>query len=347
MLALDRLDTLSAVYHQLDSLLSSPTPPSSIFVQSASNVDLTLRLLDQLLTNRRRPLPSHIQINLEETLSARNLFQSILNHFANWHPPYSLSNIQSWNGQTNINKSNQAAFTWDYSQIGTDLRPTKSKGLLSQRKSSSFDGFCDGLRVICHQLSLNQHDQPSSSECLTNFPRFIILNKPELLRSWKEFNILTSLTRLAELSECPVHVIFVSALPWPKIRPRYGALDPLSISIPRLSEEGQLLISTPVFSNQKKFEDIRKKQVLTFFFFFFDEHRNPDLIQILTNDGPADMAEIESPDLRAHSAEIFHAFVTFIVGTFNSQTSADLYELSILVHRLWPDWIARMDSSGC
>ncbi|PLW51991.1 hypothetical protein PCANC_08417 [Puccinia coronata f. sp. avenae] len=308
MLALDRLDTLSAVYHQLDSLLSSPTPPSSIFVQSASNVDLTLRLLDQLLTNRRRPLPSHIQINLEETLSARNLFQSILNHFANWHPPYSLSNIQSWNGQTNINKSDQAAFTWDYSQIGTDLRPTKSKGLLSQRKSSSFDGFCDGLRVICHQLSLNQHDQPSSSECLTNFPRFIILNKPELLRSWKEFNILTSLTRLAELSECPVHLIFVSALPWPKIRPRYGALDPLSISIPRLSEE--------------------------------------DLIQILTNDGPADMAEIESPDLRAHSAEIFHAFVAFIVGTFNSQTSADLYELSILVHRLWPDWIARMDSSG-
>ncbi|KNZ56393.1 uncharacterized protein VP01_2413g2 [Puccinia sorghi] len=307
MIAFDRLDSLSSVHSQLDSLLSSSSPPQSIFVQSTSNLDFTLQLLQQLLENSSSPLPNYLQVNLDEILSSRNLFQSILNHFANWYPPFHLTNIQSWNGQTNIDKSNPSGFIWDYSQIAKDLKPNKSKGLLSQRKSSSFDGFCEGLRVICNQLSSDQPDQ-LSSECLSKFPRFIILNKPELLRSWKEFNILTSFTRLPEFSGCSVHVVFVSALPWPKLRPRYGALDPVSISIPRLSEH--------------------------------------DLIQILTHDEPPDVIEISTQELSNQLKEVFREFVTFIVATFNSQTSADLYELSILVNRLWPDWITRMNESG-
>ncbi|KAA1087292.1 hypothetical protein PGT21_028098 [Puccinia graminis f. sp. tritici] len=314
MIGIERLNTVSSVYEQLDALLSSPSPPQSIYVQSASNLDFTLELLQQLLRNSSNQLPhpllpSYVQVNLDEILSSRNLFQSILNHFANWDPPYHLSNIQSWNGQTNINKSQPSAFTWDYSQIAHELKQNRSKGLLAQRKSSSFDGFCDGLRLICNELSAYQpHQSSSSSEFLSKFPRFIILNKPELLRPWKDFNILTSFTRLAELSGCSVHTIFVSALPWPKLRPRYGALDPISIPIPRLSEN--------------------------------------DLIQILTYDGPPNVTEIYNQELKNHLKEIFQAFVRFIVATFNSQTSADLYELSILVDRLWPDWITRMDESG-
>ncbi|WAQ87419.1 hypothetical protein PtA15_8A323 [Puccinia triticina] len=312
MIEIERLSTLSSVYDQLDALLSSPSPPQSIYVQSASNLDFSLELLQQLLRKSTsqlpNQLPSYLQINLDEILSSRNLFQSILNHFSNWNPPYHLSNIQSWNGQTSINKSNpSSAFTWDYSQIANELKRNRPKGLLSQRKSSSFDGFCDGLRVICNELSSNPLDPPSSGGP-SKFPRFIILNKPELLRSWKEFSILTSFTRLAELSGCSVHTIFVSALPWPKLRPRYGALDPISIAIPRLSEN--------------------------------------DLIQILTSDGPPEVATISNQELKNHMNGIFQAFVTFIVATFNSQTSADLYELSILVNRLWPDWITRMDESG-
>ncbi|KAH9463070.1 hypothetical protein MJO29_008679 [Puccinia striiformis f. sp. tritici] len=313
MIEIEQINSLLSVYQKLDSLLSSPSPPQSIYVQSTSNLDFTLELVQQLLRKNQVPpngLPNFVQINLDEILSTRNLFQSILNQFANWYPPYHLSNIHSWNGQTNINKHNPSDFSWDYSQFSNDLKINnlnKSKGLLAQRKSNSFDGFCEGLRVICHQLSSSNNS--TTSENSTNFPRFIIFNKPELMRAWKEFDILTSFTRLAELSGCSIHIVFVSCLPWPKLRPRYGALDPVSISIPRLSEN--------------------------------------DLVQILTHDGPPqDVTEIANLELKNHLKDIFLAFVNFIVATFNSQTSADLYELSILVNRLWPDWITRMDESG-
>ncbi|KAI9609840.1 hypothetical protein KEM48_002706 [Puccinia striiformis f. sp. tritici PST-130] len=266
MIEIEQINSLLSVYQKLDSLLSSPSPPQSIYVQSTSNLDFTLELVQQLLRKNQVPpngLPNFVQINLDEILSTRNLFQSILNQFANWYPPYHLSNIHSWNGQTNINKHNPSDFSWDYSQFSNDLKINnlnKSKGLLAQRKSNSFDGFCEGLRVICHQLSSSNNS--TTSENSTNFPR-----------------------------------------------PRYGALDPVSISIPRLSEN--------------------------------------DLVQILTHDGPPqDVTEIANLELKNHLKDIFLAFVNFIVATFNSQTSADLYELSILVNRLWPDWITRMDESG-
>ncbi|KAA1066173.1 hypothetical protein PGT21_024000 [Puccinia graminis f. sp. tritici] len=41
-IGIERLNTLSSVYEQLDALLSSPSPPQSIYVQSASNLDFTL-----------------------------------------------------------------------------------------------------------------------------------------------------------------------------------------------------------------------------------------------------------------------------------------------------------------
>lgn len=303
MIGFERFESLATVYHQIKSLLSSPTPPQSIFLQSPSNLDLTLKLLEESLqdlrgtqTNSSR-FPNHVQIDLDEILNQKNLFQTILNHLANWYPPFQFSTIQSWNGQVPCHSNTDATVPiWDFETISKqDIK--SGAGLLNQKKSHSFDGFCDGLRIITQHLS-------SSSRS----PRFIILKRPELLRGWKELNILSSFTRLAELSGCSIHTIFVSVLPWSKMRPRYGSLDPITVLMPRLSEN--------------------------------------DLINVLMNDGPPYLSDLMNPVIKTQAMEIFEQFVRFIIAAFNSQTSADLYELSILVNRLWPDWISRMDESG-
>ncbi|CAH7685104.1 origin recognition complex subunit 5 C-terminus-domain-containing protein [Phakopsora pachyrhizi] len=320
------LTSIQSAHQTLSSLIRSDYPPQSIHVQSTFNIDFSLELILNLLTDRfndHHPgshrslklderLPNHVRIDVVEFESSVGMFDRILDGLVGWNPSWNYQDrsIEVWNGRL----EGFVQSGWDYQSALGKITNDTVRGLLAQRKSKSFDGFCEGLKILMDDLIKNRShlNQPA------NYPRFIIINEPERLREFSDGNtILSSFTRLAEISGCPVHTIFVSRLPWSKLRPRYGALDPTMVMIPRLSHQ--------------------------------------DLSKILVSEGPPNVFLDETDGIPQnhttgsddnHPGLGFEEFVSFIVSSFESHTSSDLFELSTLINRLWPGWIKTMREGG-
>ncbi|KAG0139538.1 hypothetical protein CROQUDRAFT_101391 [Cronartium quercuum f. sp. fusiforme G11] len=315
------LKSLSSTFHHLTSLLVSPSPPPFIYLHSPSNLPIISQFLNEILDQVSRStdpinLPCFAYVDLIEVQNSRSLYDRVLNQLAGWNPSWTDDGPTNWNGQTqglelvsehNSQSSHQSSrsptlpdkLVWDYSVLPEE----RVAGILSGKKNDSFDAFCDGLRTISKIRYTNNRGQQS---LFTHRPKFIIINQAARLREWKEFNLISALSRLPEISRSSVHTIFLSHLPWNKVRPRYGATEPTIISIPKLSDQ--------------------------------------DLIKILISEGPPPINESSNAETvnQVDPTPAFEPFVTFIVSAFQAQTSSDLFELSTLVSRLWTTWTKRV-----
>ncbi|EGG03929.1 uncharacterized protein MELLADRAFT_89744 [Melampsora larici-populina 98AG31] len=326
---LKRLNSLHPSIDQLASLLQSPYPPSSIYLHSPSNHSLTSQLIKELLhqhssSHLELHLPSYAYINLSEIQNTRSLYDRILNQLSGWNSEWSDAGSTTWNGRSyglqchpiqsaispQINDILQNSVTPSTHCLAwnSDAPPLeKGRGVLSGKTNDSFDAFCDGLRTLSN---LKYEDVSGEEKSFPRSPKFIIIDQAARMRNWKEPSLISAFSRLPELSRSPVHTIFLSHLPWTKVRPRYGALEPTVILIPKLSEQ--------------------------------------DLIKILVDEGPPETGDQtsdgigESSDQTRDITPAFEPFVSFIVSAFQAQTSSDLFELSCLISRLWFPWSQRV-----
>ncbi|KAG8757744.1 hypothetical protein FRC14_001573 [Serendipita sp. 396] len=95
-----------------------------------------------------------------------------------------------------------------------------------ERYSGSFDAFVHGVRCIHREKMQNIGDKGGTA--------IIVLNAERLKDHIPA--LITPLSRLADLTELPVTVVFLSHLPWEEVRPAIGSsATPSCIYIPPLS----------------------------------------------------------------------------------------------------------------
>ncbi|KAK4705046.1 origin recognition complex subunit 5, partial [Phenoliferia sp. Uapishka_3] len=123
-----QLPTLAPLINSLAQRLSSPNPPSSIFIHAPTNSNLVIPLLHSILKNHLSslplPIPPTVQsllpkiasIDLEEQLTTKAAFDRVMNTFSGWSTE---ENLAPWNEQAG------AVLNWDGRTEGCDVRQKK------------------------------------------------------------------------------------------------------------------------------------------------------------------------------------------------------------------------------
>ncbi|KAG5342190.1 hypothetical protein C0989_004928 [Termitomyces sp. Mn162] len=199
------------------STLIANFPPPFIYIYDTACPRITgstiATLLDRIVSTD--PGPSKrihfAKVNAIACLTARLLYDSILNVLAKWSP--------DWN----------------------DGCPNWSLEGDTQRFNENFDGFIHGLRAVSSHLRDKSKVKGKGKERMKSeadeVRLVIVIECAERLKETLP-ELLVPLTRLTELTQLDLSVILLSEVRWEAIRPPLGASpDPYFIDLPPLSKE--------------------------------------------------------------------------------------------------------------
>ncbi|KAG5645389.1 hypothetical protein DXG03_006342 [Asterophora parasitica] len=209
-------DTWKLGYEQLSEEISSLVaffPPPFLYINDATSPRVTGSAVASAVDDaQKRPDSStrvqFAKVNAVACFTARLLYDSILNALTGWKP------------------------TWDEGCANWSLEAD------SQRLNDTFDGFIHGLCAVSAHLRQGKGKGKERMRLEEKNVRLvIIIEHAERLKETLP-ELLVPLTRLAELTQLDLTVIFISDVRWEDIRPSLGASpDPYFIDIPPPTKE--------------------------------------------------------------------------------------------------------------
>ncbi|RDB16484.1 Origin recognition complex subunit 5 [Hypsizygus marmoreus] len=213
-------DPLYLGYEQLHaevSTLVASYPPPFLYINDTTSPRVSGAVIGSILEEiqNKQPGPSKrvhfARINAIACFSARLLYDSILNSLTRWEP--------SWN---------DGCANW---HLEDD----------EQRWNENFDGFIHGLRAVSTYLRRKSTGKGKGKEKMSvddeDVRLVIVVERAERLRETLP-ELMVPLTRLAELTQLDLTMIFISSVRWEDIRPPLGASpDPYFIDVPPPTKE--------------------------------------------------------------------------------------------------------------
>ncbi|KAJ7251118.1 putative origin recognition complex, subunit 5-like protein [Mycena haematopus] len=202
---------------EFSSLFSGPAPPF-LYVNDPVSPRTTALVANSILSSIAHSSDAssrvyHAQIDAVTCFNPRILYGTVLNQLAHWE-------VKWVDGSTN----------WG-----------------AERWNENLDGFVHGLKAV-HSFIRQENSSGSNkgkSKQTDNFPTddgqiVIVVERPERL-SEQQPDLLVPLTRLAELTQLDLSVVFVSDVPWEDMRPPFGGSpDPYYVDVLPLSKEALL-----------------------------------------------------------------------------------------------------------
>ncbi|KAK7052131.1 origin recognition complex subunit 5 C-terminus-domain-containing protein [Favolaschia claudopus] len=195
--------------YEIISLFAGRVPPF-LYINDRISVRTTGNVVNSVLSSISRSTDAssrvyHAKINAAACITPRMLYDTILNQLVEWQV--------KWEDGCKI---------WP----GTD----------EQRWNENLDGFFHGLKAA---YALRER---SNSKMVVGYSGqiIIVIERAERLPDHMP-DLLVPLTRLAELTQLDLSVIFVSEVPWEDIRPPFGGSpDPYYIDVAPLAKEAVL-----------------------------------------------------------------------------------------------------------
>ncbi|KAF8841357.1 small oligopeptide transporter [Paxillus ammoniavirescens] len=198
----------------LATLASAYLPPF-IYVTDTTNPRITASVIDAILKNISSvpgaPPTYYAHINGVACFTARLFYDTVLNALAGWKPSWE-TGCQIWPGDD------------------------------TQRYNDGIDSFLHGLRKLRGELTGGppSHGKGKGKAVASSSgdPTMVLLieRAERLYESLPD--LLIPLTRLAELSQVNISVIFLSSVRWEEIKPPLGAApDPYYINVDPLTKQ--------------------------------------------------------------------------------------------------------------
>ncbi|KAG6839865.1 hypothetical protein C0991_010999 [Blastosporella zonata] len=203
---------------ELSTLVSS-FPPPFIYINDTTCPKLTGSIIGTFLDgiNATDPGPSrrvhHAKVNGVACFTPRLLYDSILNALAKWNAEWT-DGCANWSVEGDPQRFNEHfdSFIHGLRALSVHLRE-KAKGKGKGKEKEGMQTDADDVRLV------------------------IVVERAERLKETLP-ELLVPLTRLAELTQLDLSVIFISEVRWEDIRPPLGASpDPYFIDVPPLSKE--------------------------------------------------------------------------------------------------------------
>ncbi|KAH7889029.1 putative origin recognition complex, subunit 5-like protein [Phlebopus sp. FC_14] len=237
---MDELDTIGQEIRDshpgytrfIDHLLifaSSGCLPPFIYITDTNNPRVTTSVLDSVFQKVSSvpgcPPTYYAHVHGLACFTARIFYDTVLNAFAGWHPTWE-NGCQNWPGDD------------------------------GQRYNDSIDSFMHGLRRLRAEVesgpSTNSKakGKEKAHEHGDEEPRFVLLIERAERICEGVPDLLVPLTRLAELSQVKISVIFVSYIRWEDVRPPLGASpDPYYLDVDPLTKRDVIQRLVAVFRN--------------------------------------------------------------------------------------------------
>ncbi|KAF8196654.1 origin recognition complex subunit 5 C-terminus-domain-containing protein [Mycena galopus ATCC 62051] len=203
--------------HAISSLYSACAPPF-LYINDPVSPRTAALVVNSVLASISRSSDAssrvyHAQVNGVACFNPRILYDTVLNQLANWQVEWA-KGCTNWGGE---------------------------------RWNESLDGFFHGLKAVHSFLRLENPTGSSKGKGKqTGFAAdpgwqiVIVVERPERLAEQLP-DLLVPLTRLSELTQLELSVIFVSDVPWEDIRPPFGrSPDPYYVDVLPLSKEALL-----------------------------------------------------------------------------------------------------------
>ncbi|KAJ6551208.1 origin recognition complex subunit 5 C-terminus-domain-containing protein [Mycena capillaripes] len=207
---------------EIFSLFSAHAPPF-IYINDPVSPRTTASVVNSVLSSFARSSDAssrvnHAQVNAVACFNPRILYDTILNQLAEWEVKWA-------NGCTN----------WS----GED----------GQRWNENLDGFVHGLKAVYSSIqrrntagSKKGKSKQTDADLATG-QIVIVVERAERL-SEQMPDLIVPLTRLTELTQLDLSMIFVSEVPWEDMRPPFGASpDPYFMDVLPLNKEARRLNS--------------------------------------------------------------------------------------------------------
>ncbi|KAJ7654418.1 putative origin recognition complex, subunit 5-like protein [Mycena polygramma] len=209
-----------ALVEEISALFSARAPPF-IYINDPVSPRTTAFVVNSVLSSLARSSDAssrvnHAQVNAVACFNPRILYDTVLNQLAGWKVEWE-KGCTNWSGED------------------------------GQRWNDNLDGFLHGLRAVHSSIrrgnaegSKKGKSKQNGADIATDMGQIVIVvERAERLSEMAD--LLVPLTRLGELAQLDLSVIFVSEVPWEDMRPPFGASpDPYFVDVLPLNKEALL-----------------------------------------------------------------------------------------------------------